>query len=108
MSNEFKKVISTIYDDENIVSSSVVGFCREWTKRIIQFLKSKYPDIKVEAREVDITPNLQHTFPLISIDDDKYIIDGVGTAKHPPYIGSENSAPKHLQNSKPDIINKYI
>jgi CRISPR/Cas system-associated exonuclease Cas4 (RecB family) len=78
-------------------------------RRMILFIKNKFPKVIVEAREVEITSSLQHTFIRI-VDENKesYLYDGVGTVEHKPYFGPENEAPRHLQNSKPDMINKYL
>ena len=76
---------------------------------MILFVRRKFPSVKVEAREVDITPNLQHTFVrLTCVGSDSIICDGVGTIGHEPYFGPESESPEHLQNSKSDMINKYL
>lgn len=106
---ESKKIIEQVKSDEKLKSSERLGFCREWTKTVILFVRRKFPSVKVEAREVDITPNLQHTFVRLTEKGQEPILcDGVGTVYHPPYFGPENEAPEHLQNSKSDMINKYI
>lgn len=96
-------------ENDEIKGQTALGFCREWTHRIMIFIRRKFPNVKVEAREVDITANLQHTFiRIIDDEEEPYLYDGVGTARHKPFFGPESKAPEHLQNSKPDIINRYI
>lgn len=102
-------IYKTSTEDETIRSQTTLGFCREWTRRVISLIRIKFPNIKVEAREVDITPNLQHTFVRITDENEEpFLYDGVGTTKHKPYFGPEKEAPNHLQNSKSDIINSYL
>lgn len=106
---ELKRVIHEVESDKNAQSFIRLGFCREWTKATILFIRKRFPTVKVEAREVNITPNLQHTFVRLTEEgEDPVLCDGVGTISHAPYFGPESEAPKHLQNSKPDIINKYL
>lgn len=106
---EIIKAKNQVEMDLNFQSLSRVGFCREWTRAVILFIKQKFPFIIAEAREVSISPNLQHTFIKLSEDDKvSYLYDGVGTLKHKPYFGLESQAPEHLKNSRPDMINKYL
>lgn len=106
---DYNRIRSKIEANKMLYVASRLGFCREWTRVVMLYVRSQYPDVKVEAREVDITENLQHTFPMLTIENDEpYICDGVGTAKHSPYFGYESDAPQHLQNSRPDMINRYL
>lgn len=106
---ELIKISHEIESDKDVSVFTRIGFCREWTRAAILFVRSRFPTIKAEAREVEITPNLQHTFMRITENGgDPVICDGVGTINHPPYFGPESEAPKHLQNSKSDIINRYL
>jgi hypothetical protein len=106
---ELKRATKGINLDKDVQSHTKLGFCREWTKAVILFVRKKFPTIKAEAREVDISPGLQHTFArLIEEGEEPIICDGVGTVNHPPYFGLESEAPAHLQNSKSDMINKYL
>lgn len=106
---ELNRAIKEVESNSNIQSFTKLGFCREWTKVAILFVRKKFPSIKAEAREVDITPNLQHTFTRIYQEGEEPVIcDGVGTLNHPPYFGPENEAPRHLQNSRSDMINRYL
>lgn len=106
---ELKRVIIEVKTNESIRPFTRLGFCREWTRAVILYVRKSFPLIRAEAREVQITPNLQHTFVrLTSEDEEPYLYDGVGTVKHKPYFGPASEAPEHLQNSKSDMINKYL
>lgn len=107
--NSYNKIAQDINSDEIIKELSKPGLCRKWTALAINFVKNNFPDVETEAREVEISPNLQHTFLQIrKSNNDPYIFDGTGVEKHSPYSGYEKDVPIHLQNSKPDMINKYI
>lgn len=82
------------------------GLCRRWTIEAWRNLRDKFPYYKFEAREVDISEGLQHTFLLIKIPNSiNLILDGTGVEKHAPFFGFEDEAPHHLQNSRLDMIN---
>lgn len=82
--------------------------CRMWVKVAMERIKTMSDELSIEAREVDLEPHLQHTFLRITHGEDRpFLIDGIGSAKHPPYFGYEDEAPPHLQNSRSDIINVY-
>ncbi|MFZ5366325.1 MAG: hypothetical protein ACOZBZ_03435 [Patescibacteria group bacterium] len=88
------------------------GFCRVWTSitinEIERLISEQNLPIKCEAREAEISPGLTHTFIRIIIRDEKNLLyDGVGVENYPPYFGSEETAPPHLRNSKPDMLNFY-
>lgn len=104
----YHSIVEDIDNLKNLQEINRIGQCRIWSKAIMGMVKLNYPGAIVEAREVNLEPGLQHTFLRIIIDDQRpFIMDGVGTAKFPPFFGFEDEAPTHLQNSKSDIINNF-
>jgi hypothetical protein len=106
---ERNQIIDLIQNDERVKSFSKPGFCRSWTREAIRAIRN-FPDVGVEAREVDIGPCLQHTFLRVTLPGVRpLLLDGTGVGNKEPYFGYEDEAPKHLQNSHPDtMINSYI
>lgn len=98
-----------IQADQMCIPHAKIGHCRQWSRFVLDSLQN-IDNISAEAREVEISPGLTHTFIKLTIHDHHraYFADGVGTTKYPPYFGYEDEAPDHLQNSKPDMmINTY-
>lgn len=105
----YQSIVDVIKGDKDIDQVTKIGLCRIWTKKVINLIKRNFPDIQIEAREIDLEPGLQHTFLRVEKPGQKaYFLDGVGTTKYPPFIGFEDEAPKHLKNSHSDMINSYI
>jgi len=99
-------IVDRIENDEHIKEVTKIGLCRVWSKVAKDYITSNYPEIIVEAREVDLEPYLQHTFlRLIIKNEEPFLIDGIGSVKFPPFSGFESEAPEHLRNSRMDIIN---
>jgi len=104
----YHSILKDINGIKNIQEVSRIGLCRVWSKAIMEMVKSSFPQVSVEAREVDLEPNLQHTFLRVTIGNQKpFLIDGVGSAKFSPFFGYEDEAPEHLQNSRADVINIF-
>jgi hypothetical protein len=102
-------IIDFLRNNEKTKPVSRLGYCRVWTKEAILAITRQFPDAEIEAREVDISPNLQHTFLRVVMPNVKpLILDGTGVGKEKPYFGYEEKAPLHLQNSHPDMINNFI
>ena len=97
----------------DVKESARIGLCRDWSRRAMDAIEEFAEDqgikvIRLEAREVEIESNLDHTFILVELEDDKpFILDGTGLAQHAPYFGYEDEAPQHLRNSHLDMINNY-
>lgn len=76
---------------------------------LLYFLQVYFPKVKVETKEVELESFLQHTFlRIIILENEPFICDGVGILKHDPFWNYESEAPKHLQDSNSDMINKYL
>lgn len=106
MNKEKETILEELTLDKRLSEFSKPGLCRKWTLEAWLILKNKFPDYKFEAREVDISEGLQHTFLLIKIPNSiNLILDGTGVEKHAPFFGFEDEAPHHLQNSRLDMIN---
>jgi hypothetical protein len=102
----YNSIIYCIETKPNIQDITKIGLCRVWTKAAMEYIKSNFPNVLVEAREVDLEPDLQHTFLRMSINGQRpFLADGIGSAKYQPYFGFEDEAPTHLQNSRSDVIN---
>jgi hypothetical protein len=102
----YTPIIETLANDKVVKEMTKIGLCRRWTIAAMALIRTHYPEITAEAREVDLTPHLQHTFLKISIAGEKpFFWDGVGTLKFQPFSGFEEDAPPHLQNSRSDMIN---
>jgi len=103
---DYIKKIREVEEDSTIKSVTKIGLCRRWAKMTMDKLRERFPEIAIEAREVDVSPNLQHTFLRIIIPGNKPLLwDGVGTLKIRPFCGYEDEAPTYLQNSRSDMIN---
>ncbi len=103
------RIIEELVQNPELAQLSKRGHCRSWTKASIYALKAIFPQISVEAREVEIIEELRHTFLKIHLNDHQTLLcDGVGVGKYPPYFGFEEDAPEHLRNSKPDVINQDL
>jgi hypothetical protein len=104
----YHSILEDINGLRNLQEINKIGQCRVCSKAIMEMVKLNFPQVLVEAREVNLEPDLQHTFLRITIDNKKpFLIDEVGSAKYPPYAGYESEAPEQLQNSRADIINNY-
>jgi|SRR3989344_3876128 len=108
----YHQITNTLTDGETR-RFSVIGLCRVWSKHALDAIEvyATENDIsiaEIEAREVEIEPNLYHTFVFLKLDGDQpFLFDGTGLANKEPYFGYEEDAPDHLQNSHPDLINHY-
>jgi hypothetical protein len=106
---DYISIVDAVKSDKNIAEITKVGLCRLWAKNTIKLISQSFPNVEIEAREVDLEASLQHTFLRIVIPGEKpYVYDGVGTSKYPPFLGYEDDAPSHLKNSHPDMINSYV
>lgn len=83
-----------------------VGFCRVWTglalDEIEKWSTTNKVEVIAEAREVNISHGLDHTFVRLEIGGKTYFLDGTGVEKFPPYFGLASTAPSHLLNSHID------
>lgn len=99
----YLEIIDLLKNSEQTKLASKPGFCRVWAREAILILINKYPDIKIEAREVEIYEDYSHTFLRLTLSDSEPILcDGVGANKNPPFFGFEKDAPEYLRNSKID------
>lgn len=112
--NEIFRVISErVQQDPRVQKNTKRGLCRQWTKFARKaagetaIAMEGAPDIRSEAREVDISPSLSHTFLRLTINGRPFLMDGTGVEHYPPYFGPEETAPEHLQNSWSDMINRH-
>lgn len=100
-----------VLNNSGIMKLMRLGFCREWSLATLKFIRKFAEDsayqLQIEAREVNISPLLSHTFiRLIAGEERPYLMDGTGVEKHPPYFGYEDEAPEHLRNHKLDMISR--
>lgn len=109
----YSEVIEMLASQESLVALERTGMCRFWAgeamKLIRAFAKEKNVSISIEAREILVNPLLSHTFLRLVADGElPFLIDKVGVEKLHPFTGYEQAAPKHLQNSKKDMLNYYL
>jgi hypothetical protein len=107
------EIVSLLEATESVKKLEQLGMCRYWAAEVVSTLKKYTEDTKVnleyEVREVEINNLLSHSFIRVIAEGElPLIIDAVGVDKKPPYIGYEQDAPPHLQNSHPDILNCYL
>lgn len=101
-------LIEELSEDPVLKSRCKLCLCRIWTDRVLDLVRGpKYREheLTAAAREVQIEAGLFHTFVQLTIGNQKYLWDGVGTVRYKPYFGLEKEAPEYLRNSYPDIIN---
>jgi hypothetical protein len=107
--DEYLTIINLLQESQGVQKLSKHGLCRDWAREAILILHKHFPNADIEAREVDITPDFQHTFLRVILPNHKpFLLDGTGVGKKDPYFGSEEKAPEHLKNSHPDMINNYL
>ena len=111
----FNLVQREIESDELCKRFTQSGMCRSWSGaalKVLDTLRGKLESqIEYEAREVNISIGLSHTFiKIVFIIEDEayaYLMDGCGVLGFEPYFGREGNAPKHLLGSHSDPINLY-
>ena len=106
-------IIKVLAATDSLKEFERTGFCRAWSGNALRVIKTvageKQFKLLVEAREVYLEPSFSHTFlRLLADGQEAFIIDSIGTEKFPPFVGFENDAPDHLQNSRHDMINYYV
>lgn len=108
-------LLLTINSSPTIPSVTRIGLCRMWVREAILAIGRTVFDqciaVVCEAREVELEPGVSHTFLYVWVTDSestyRFILDGVGTASHPPYFGLADDAPAHLLGNHIDMIERY-
>ena len=110
----YKELIEAVNQNEKIFHLNKLGMCREWSSRFSLEIKGVAEklglNLIVDVIGVNISFYSSHTFVKIWIekeDENAWLCDGVGVGKYQPYFGPESEAPKHLHNSKLDMIEVY-
>ena len=107
--SEGKRIITRLNSNQNLIEIGEPGNCRIWTTLAFKIVRSAFPNTQLEAREVDISEYLQHTFLKITpINEEPLLCDGLGQKNILLFFDYESEAPKHLQNSRMDILNSYL
>lgn len=100
------EILSSVIDaDKETQKWSEPGWCRRWSDRLMDILEDSLLFYEVEAREIEISSELWHTFVRAeTADGEVYIFDNSRSKNRQPYIGPERNAPEYLNDSKRDNL----
>lgn len=102
---EVGQFLSELAKAEAVQAVAGKGWCREWCLRMANLVDElTQEDMVLEIREVEVEPELWHSFLKILISEESWFYDGVGVGNHESYLGTENQAPDHLKNSRIDAL----